>query len=63
MLDLTQLFVEVAGLHYDLGGFLGVKFELGYVDALDEFHHLEGDYEGDGDEVGEQEDPAAPPDE
>jgi hypothetical protein len=60
VLDLPQLLVERAGLHPDfcgLGGKVGVSGDPGALDVLD---HFEGDDEGDGDEVGEEQHPAAP---
>ena len=60
VLDLTQFLVERAGLDSDLRWLGGQEVAVADVDALEVLHHFEGDDHGDGDEVGEEEDPAAP---
>ena len=62
MLDLSQLLIEGAGLHFDLRRFGGLEVAVADVDALQIFDHLEGDNEGNRDKIGEEEKPATPGD-
>mmetsp|Transcript_6081 Transcript_6081/g.10323 ORF Transcript_6081/g.10323 Transcript_6081/m.10323 type:complete len:252 (-) Transcript_6081:555-1310(-) len=61
ILHLAQLLVEVGGLRPYRHVLLFVVHEVvgGHEHALPELDELEGDHEGDGDEVGEDEDPGA----
>ena len=60
MLDLSQFLVEGASLHFDLRRLGGLEVAFADVDTLQILDHFEGNNEGYGYKIGEEEKPAAP---